>query len=149
MSRPDGEVVAPLPEGWTAGQHEAGRVRGPGWRLMEVDATGDDLVVTAHPDDWEPTAPTSCVVRALHDAGQLDAYLKRCEAAAWRRFDFSDRVTWPGAVEWGLVTSQGSMFVARFDREAEIWESMDAGYRITRRSDVHWRPLPAGPEVEP
>ena len=83
------------------------------------------------------------VVRAI-----ADAYRKRCEEAAWRKFNARDRSTWPDVGEQVLVTSQGRMFVARFCREAEVWESTDARYGITRRSDTHWRPLPAGPVQE-
>lgn len=145
MSRPDGEVVAPLPEGWTAGQHEAGQVRGPGWRLMEVDATGDDLVITAHPDDWEPTAPTSCVVRALHDAGQLDAYRERCEVAVWRRFHADEPETYPSAGQACLLdTAAGQVWLGtwRHDGLAMAWLDNNGAEVV---QVTHWRPLPAGP----
>ena len=155
MSRPDGNVVAPLP----GAVHD----RSLGVELVAVDVTDESgrtrascvlgvvaVVTWDQAGEWEGmgSADAEHMIRVLHDAGQLDAYRERCEAAAWRRFDREDRSTWPGVGEWVLVTSQGSMAVARYGRESKVWESIDARYGIMRRIDMHWRPLPAEPVPE-
>lgn len=147
MSRPDGEVVAPLPEGVVLEVSPGVPIRGGDEpnpdNLYVVEGRIESTLRVGGSEGFRAAR-----IRALHETGQLDAYRERCEAAGWVRFDREDRATWPAVGEHVLALSQQHMFVATYDRDFEVWASVDARYGITRRSDTHWRPLPAGP-VQP
>ncbi len=152
MRRPDGNVVAPLP----GAVHD----RSLGVGLVAVDVTDESgrtrascvlgvvaVVTWDQAGEWEGmgSADAEHLIRVLHDAGQLDAYRERCEAAAWRRFDREDRATWPTAEKRYLIVTPGG-FVA-LGGWLESWSTwMVKGCEV--RNVTHWRPLPVGP-VQP
>jgi hypothetical protein len=149
MTRPPGDLVAPLP-GATF-DHDAGMIADAVCDLGRTRVAvlfGAVAVTTWDPaDEWESTASAGAehLVRALHDAGHLDAYRDRCEAAAWVRFDLADPATWPGEAVSVLFLVEGRMFVAIYDREAGVWSDGHTRYGVPCRHEIHWRPLPAGP----
>lgn len=152
MTRPPGGQVAPLPDG--------GLTRMVGgvaivrfladYGVGAVLAGNGDVTIAEGPvGSAEPEtvtgAPADAVVRALHDAGQLDAYRERCEAAAWVRFDAEDPTSWPDEEVSVLFRVEGRASVAYYDREAGVWNDGHTRYGVPRRHAIHWRPLPAGP----
>lgn len=97
MSRPDGEVVAPLPG--AVHDHDCGAV------IVDVTCElgrtrvacfgGAVAVTTWDPSgEWVGTGSASAehLLRVLHDAGQLDAYRERCVAECWARIDEANKV---------------------------------------------------------
>jgi len=143
-TRPCGYVVAPLPDGWTG---EGGDVTGPGWKSRNVLAWYDKVEMTAHPDVLNQQAPAASVVRALHDAGHLDAYRDRCEAAAWRAGSQPGPDDSPEAVTYLVVDAWGEWFRAWWDTRSDCFVDMRTNNRIDNVE--FYRPAPKGPEVTP
>ena len=143
MSRPDGEVVAPLPEGVALEVSPGVPTRGGDElnpdNLYVVEGRIESALRVGGSEGFRAAR-----IRALHETGQLDAYRERCEAAAWRRFDLKDRSTWPDSDGRHLVAISG-----RYLEPAswvESWPTWLArGHTVI--NVTHWRPLPAGPEV--
>jgi hypothetical protein len=153
-TRPPGDVVAPLPEGWfvcDGGDSVVDREI----RCIQDDGTEDmvnvyderSIYIEESGGGGCASTRTGAAIRALHDAGHLDDYRDRCEAAAWVTFSSIDSTTNPpdgvdllvlghgGPVVWPCVYVDG-------------WPSRIVDrYRVeTMSHGTQWRPMVALPE---
>jgi hypothetical protein len=150
-TRPPGDVVAPLPEGWTCDPADPGCVTGPGWKSREIDAEGPEVSITSHEDDWNPTVPIWCAIRALHDGApdDMQAYCDRREAAAWTSFYDGNFKTWVPQRLHGyelMVLARGVAHVVMTADGSSFSRRGRDGERVAVHGVTHWRPMVALPE---
>ena len=84
MTRPHGDVVAPLPEGWEVASTDVGHTAyGPGGGYADVVESGHGragaYLSVQRREHWLPVL-CSTAIRVMHDRGDLEDYYRRRKA---------------------------------------------------------------------